>query len=140
MLDQGERACVQRGGQRQGICMETTPKEFVRTSLARVRWKGGALDKAMRAHRHASAPWLRGYAHASTGLRRGLDVALSATSARPVGQAARGFVVELLAWHPDWSSDGRQRRSVDGMPRHITANSTAQGGRRTHGPPCGTGW
>jgi hypothetical protein len=29
--------------------METTPKEFVRTSLARVRWKGGALDKAMRA-------------------------------------------------------------------------------------------
>jgi hypothetical protein len=103
--------------------------------------EGGCAGQGhARAHRHASAPWLRGYAHASTGLRRGLDVALSATSARPVGQAARGFVVELLAWHPDWSSDGRQWRSVDGTPRHITANSTAQGGRRTHGPPCGTGW
>jgi hypothetical protein len=111
-----------------------------RRSLSVRRWLGCAGQGHARAHRHASAPWLRGYAHASTGLRRGLDVALSATSARPVGQAARGFVVELLAWHPDWNSDGRQRRSVDGMPRHITANSTAQGVWRTHGPPCGTGW
>jgi hypothetical protein len=81
------------------------------------------------AHGHASAPWLRGYVCASTGLHRGLDAVLSAASARPVGQAARGFVIKLLAWHPGWSSDGRQRRSVDGMPRRITANSTAQGGR-----------
>jgi hypothetical protein len=37
VLRQRERACVQRGGQRQGIHVETTPKEFVHTLLGRVR-------------------------------------------------------------------------------------------------------
>jgi hypothetical protein len=46
---------------------------------------------------HTSMPVYPGYARAPARLRRGLDSALSAVSARPAGQAARGFVVELLA-------------------------------------------
>jgi hypothetical protein len=35
---------------------------------------------------------------ARAALRRGLDDALSVASAQPAGQAARGFIVKLLAW------------------------------------------
>jgi hypothetical protein len=45
VFDQGERAHVQRGRQRHEICVETTSKEYVRTSLARVRWKGGCAGQ-----------------------------------------------------------------------------------------------
>jgi hypothetical protein len=38
-----------------------------------------------------------GYARALAGLRQGLDGVLSDASTRPVGQVARGFIIELLA-------------------------------------------
>jgi hypothetical protein len=60
----------------------------------------------------ASAPRLPNYARTRAALRRGLDGVLLAASARPVGQAARGFIVELLARHPSWHRDGRQRAQV----------------------------
>jgi hypothetical protein len=44
-------------------------------------------------------------------LRRGLDGALWAALARPVGQATRGFVVKLLAWHTGWRINGWQQSS-----------------------------
>jgi hypothetical protein len=46
--------------------------------------------------------------HACTGsATQGLDSMLLAALAQPAGQAARGLVIELLAWHPGWPSDGR---------------------------------
>jgi hypothetical protein len=69
--------------------METMPKEFVHTSLARVRWTRGWHEVGPRsAHGCASAWRLRGYARALAGLHRGLDGALSAASARLAGQVA----------------------------------------------------
>jgi hypothetical protein len=110
-------------------------------SLARVRWIEGWHGIGPRgAHGRASAWRLRGYTRAPTGLRQGLDGTLSTMSARPVGQAARGFVVELLVWHPGWSSDRRQQRSGDGTPQRTTTDTMAQGGRKTRGPPCGAWW
>jgi hypothetical protein len=50
--------------------------------------------------------------HAHVGsAKRGLDGVFSAALARPAGQAARGFVVELLAWHLGWRSDVWQQSS-----------------------------
>jgi hypothetical protein len=72
-------------------------------------------------HGCATASGLCGYARALVGLCRGLDGALSATSARPAGQAARGFIFELLAWHPDWSSDWWQQSSGTVMMGHHAA-------------------
>jgi hypothetical protein len=81
-------AGVQRGRQWQGICVETTPKEFVCTSLARVRWTGGGVGQGHVARLGVPAHGAYTATRAAAGLRRGLDGALSATSARPVGQAA----------------------------------------------------
>jgi hypothetical protein len=47
--------------------------------------------------RGASAPRLPGYVRVWAALHKGLDGALSTASAQPAWQAARGFVVELLA-------------------------------------------
>jgi hypothetical protein len=60
VLGQRERAHVgagvQRGGQWQGICVEMTPKEFIRTPLARVRWTEGWRGTGPRgAHGRAGA-------------------------------------------------------------------------------------
>jgi hypothetical protein len=66
----------------------------------------GVLDREWRgigpcgAHGGASAWRLRGYARALAVLHQGLDSVLSAASAWPAGQAARGFIAELLVWHP----------------------------------------
>jgi hypothetical protein len=58
-------------------------------------------------------------------LRRGLDGALSAVSARPAGQATRGFIIELLVRHPDWRSDGwQQERRAAAMRRHSAPQPT----------------
>jgi hypothetical protein len=68
----------------------------------RQRASDGELDRGASrcprdATRGASTPRLPSYMHAWEALRRGLDNALSVVSARPAGQAVRGFVVELLA-------------------------------------------
>jgi hypothetical protein len=119
---------MQRGGQRQGICVETTPKEFVHTSLARVHWTRGWRGTGPRgAHGRASAWRLRGYTRsgrATPGSRRRAFGRINLAR----GQVARGFIVELLAWHLGWSSDG-QRRSGDGMPWRTAVDTTVQGGR-----------
>jgi hypothetical protein len=44
-------------------------------------------------------------------LCRGLYGMLLTTSAQPVGQAARGIIVEFLARHPRWRSDRQQQSS-----------------------------
>jgi hypothetical protein len=49
----------------------------------------------------ANAPLLPGYARMGSAMQ-GLDGALSAVSARPTEQDARGFVIEVLVWHPSW--------------------------------------
>jgi hypothetical protein len=58
----------------------------------------------------ASRPCLCGYMRAAIELCRSLDGALTVASAQPVGQAARGFVVELLA------GGSRVAASDDAMP------------------------
>jgi hypothetical protein len=80
--------------------------------------------------------------HAWAALRSGLDGVLSTASARPAGQDTRGFVVELLAWHPDWHSEGRQQAPAgngDAMPQRTTADVMTHDGRRTRGHPRSTG-
>jgi hypothetical protein len=49
----------------------------------------------------ANAPLLPGYARMGSAMQ-GLDGALSAVSARPTEHDARGFVIEVLVWHPSW--------------------------------------
>jgi hypothetical protein len=91
--------------------------------------RGGELDRGASgcprgAMKGASAPCLRDYARAATELHRGLDGALMVTLARPAGLAVQGFIVELLAGHPGWSSDGRQQSSDQrrrDAPRHEEA-------------------
>jgi hypothetical protein len=83
-------AAALRGGDTEVVCPYAIGEVVI--------WTEG---KSMWPHdtpRCASAPWLRGYAHAPAGLCRGLDGALSAVLVRPAEQAARGFIVELLAW------------------------------------------
>jgi hypothetical protein len=84
---------------------------------------------------HMGMPVHPGYACTPAGLCRGLDGTLSAMSVRPAGKAVRGFVVELLV-----TGGSRAVANDDGMPRRTAADAMAQGGRRTHGRPCGTGW
>jgi hypothetical protein len=100
VLGQREReragAGVQRGGQRQGICVETTPKEFCSyVGVGVVSWTGGhpGVHAAQR-----GAPAHPGYVatRVSAGLRRGLDGTPSAVPAPSSGWVVRGFVVELL--------------------------------------------
>jgi hypothetical protein len=69
----------------------------------------------------ASAPCLCGYARTVTELHKGLDGALTVTSARPAGQAARDFIVELLAG----ASWPEQRRAVAEQRPAMTRRSTA---------------
>jgi hypothetical protein len=67
MLGQCERARVdagmQQGGQRQGICMDTKPKEFcLYVGIRVVSWTGGAIQASMRCNegcQHTLATRLR---------------------------------------------------------------------------------
>jgi hypothetical protein len=73
-------ATALRGGDTEGV-------------LSVRRWRGGELDRGestqpRSTHWRASAPWLRGYARAPVGLRRGLDGVLSAVLARPTERPA----------------------------------------------------
>jgi hypothetical protein len=81
--------------------------------------------------RGTSAPWLRGYARAPTGLHRGLDGALSAVSARPVVGGVRLHRRAPGAGISAGAATGGSRAagSSDGMSRCTAADPTAQGGR-----------
>jgi hypothetical protein len=62
-----------------------------------VSWTQGVHPGVHAARRGAPAHCYYSATRAWAALRRGLDGALSAASAWPVGQAARSFIVELLA-------------------------------------------
>jgi hypothetical protein len=59
--------------------------------------RGSTSTCSRGATRGASALRLPGYTRVRAALRRGLGGVLSAASTRPVGQATRGFIIELLA-------------------------------------------
>jgi hypothetical protein len=92
-----------------------------------VSWTGKVLAVATWHTRMCQRTLVRGYARAPAGLCRGLNDALSAASVRPAGQAARGFVVELL----DRASRVEQRRvAVEQRPAAMGCHGAPQLTRR----------
>jgi hypothetical protein len=107
-----------------------------------VSWTGGESTLPRSTHGRASAPWLRGYARA----RRATPGSRRRAFGR-VSSAGGAGGVRLCRRAPGVASRLEQRRATteqwhngDGMPRRTVADATAQGGRRTCGPPCGAGW
>jgi hypothetical protein len=88
-----------------------------------VRWTGGIQVSMRRNERRQRTLPTRLRARRAA-LRRGLDGALSAASARSAGQAVRGFVVKLLAL----ASRLEQRRAAVEQRAASTQCFTARGG------------
>jgi hypothetical protein len=95
------------------------------------------------AMRGASTPWLRGYVCAVGSATQGPRWhAFSRVSSASVAGGTRLRHRAPGVGIPDGAVTGSSRAegSSDGTPRCTAADMTAQGGRRTHGHSCGTGW
>jgi hypothetical protein len=125
-------AAVLCGGDAEGVCPYAVGEE--------VSWTGGESMRPRGTHGHASAPWLRVNAGRTTPESRRRSFGHVSSASGKGGARLRHRALGMGIPGGATTGSSRAVASDDGMPRRTAADAMTQGGRRTHGRPCGVGW